>query len=161
LIHNKQLLNPVLGSIPSVWRNKNFNMGKWLDDREDSYLDNNAITHYFNDTQMLFLEKVKSMTLEDKLYLLDITAADCVGFFDGEKYQAELTLLYLFKKKYQWLETGEAYDFDDADVNFDLFGVELTKKQIKGRLKRKSFNLDDLLKMKTFFETTNDLEEIE
>lgn len=120
-------------------------------------LDGNKITIGKNVED--FYEKLLNLPVSYRCQLLNLEAKELKAFIkEREEYYNE-KLISLFKMKWFWRLDSEKYDFLDKDINEQFFGFYLTKNQILNKLKRKTFELEDVIKMIEFFNNNDELKE--
>lgn len=104
-----------------------------------------------------FYEKLLNLPVSYRCQLLNLEAKELKAFIKEREKHYNDQLISLFKIKWLWRLDSEKYDFLDKEINEQFFGFYLTKNQILSKLKRKTFELEDVIRMIDFF---NDNEEI-
>lgn len=111
----------------------------------------------FSYSQLNGVKKLKEFSFNDVIKALDITLIKVLEFLEKYKYDAQNDLLNYFQKDFIFSDTYEKVDLNDALLNFDFFGISLSKKQIVGKLKRGTFEIDELNQMLIFFEANDEI----
>ena len=114
----------------------------------------------FSKVDNIFLEMLSEQPVAYRVAYMALTHRELIDYLESQRSEITEFLIINFKKKWQWNETGENYNFSDEYANDDLFGIEKTKKQILNKLKRGTESIDNLVKMKEFFETQTELDEV-
>lgn len=104
-----------------------------------------------------FYEKLRDLPASYKCQLLNLEINDLESFIEERQKYYNQNLISEFKKTWIWRIDGEVYNFSDKEINQDLFGVFLNKKQIFGKLKRNSFDSKQIFKLIDFFKDNEDI----
>ena len=115
-----------------------------------------SIRHYAVD----LVEKLRKLPVDYRLTILGIDEAEIEKYYNSIKDNKSEKVKAILDGKWMWRETGEEYDFNDEDSNFEVLGVRLTKKQINGKLKRNTMDSAELIKIIDTFNRQEELIEV-
>ena len=106
-----------------------------------------------------FYMKLIDLPICYKCQLMNFNLNELSEFIKESQTYYNEKLISIFKKKWIWRIDGEIYDFKDKEINDQFFGFNLDKNQIISKLKRNTFNTNDLFIMIDFFEDNEDIRE--
>lgn len=106
-----------------------------------------------------FYMKLIDLPISYKCQLMNFNLNELSEFIKESQTYYNEKLISIFKKKWIWRIDGEIYDFKDKEINDQFFGFNLDKNQIISKLKRNTFNTNDLFIMIDFFEDNEDIRE--
>lgn len=106
-----------------------------------------------------FYEKLLNLPVSYKCQLLNLDAQELKSFITERENHFNEKLISLFKKKWLWKIDSEKYDFSDKEINEQMFGFYLTKNQILSKLKRNTFDIENVIQMIDFLSYNEDLKE--
>lgn len=109
-----------------------------------------------------FFEKLRKLPPELRARMMGLTINDLQDEIDRQAFYLRDKLKKYFSQKWQWRETGDIYNFEDAEMNQIMFRQEMKRGQIVRKLKNRKFTVQDMLTMVNAFESeTREIMEVE
>lgn len=106
-----------------------------------------------------FFIKLTALPTSYKCQLMNLDINELSDFIKESQNFYNQKLISFFQIKWVWRTDGEIYDFSDKDINNEFFSLFLNKKQIISKLKRNTFNTDEIFQMINFFENNEEIRE--
>lgn len=106
-----------------------------------------------------FYSKLLELPVSHRCQILNLDINELENFIKEHTEYYNQKLIIELNKTWLWLIDGEVYDFKNKEVNYEFFGVSLDKKQIKGKLKRNTFDTSEVFRMLNFFKDNEDIKE--
>lgn len=102
-----------------------------------------------------FFESLRRLPAELRCRMMDLTISDLQNEIDRQANTLRESLKKYLSQKWQWRETGDPYNFEDAEMNQIMFKQEMKRGQIMRKLKARKFTVHDMLTMVNTFEKEN------
>lgn len=106
-----------------------------------------------------FYSKLLSLPAAHRCEILQVKPMEIIEYVDYFKKNTFENLLLLLNSKWYWRMDDEICDFSDAELNENLFQISLTKKQIIAKIKRKTFDVSEALKIIEWFSNQDEIKD--
>ena len=104
-----------------------------------------------------FYFKILTLPVSYRCQILNLDINELQKFIKEHSKFYNQKLIIELNKIWLWRIDSEVYDFSDKEINNDLFGILLDKKQIIGKLKRNTFEMEGVFRMLDYLKDNDEI----
>ena len=115
---------------------------------------------YFSGSTLDVVDKLRSYPAHARIEIMKLDYGQLSDYMFLLKANAEKQVVAYLSKKWTSAETGEKFPLNDAWINHQCFGMELTGKQIIAKTKKGLLSYFKLQEIISFFENDGNVREV-